>query len=172
MPASQDDRARWVDDALQEHEGPLLRYATRLLGDVERARDVVQDTFLRLCRADRAKIEGYLPRWLFKVCRNRALEVARKEGRMTALSQEQLAERPSPTPDPAAAAERKDNVADALRALATLPDRQQEVVRLKFQNDLSYRDIAEVTGLSVSNVGFLLHTALTTIRRELKTQEA
>ena len=45
-----------------------------------------------------------------------------------------------------------------------LPDNQQEVVRLKFQNGMSYKEIATVTELSVTNVGFLLHTAINTLR--------
>ena len=48
-----------------------------------------------------------------------------------------------------------------------LPNNQQEVVRLKFQNGMSYKEIAAVTELSVSNVGFLLHTALDTLRTRI-----
>lgn len=55
-------------------------------------------------------------------------------------------------------------VEDALRRLT---DNQQEVVRLKFQSGLSYREISEITGLSVSNVGFLLHTAIKKVRSKL-----
>ena len=44
--------------------------------------------------------------------------------------------------------------------LASLPPQQQEVVRLRFQHGLAYRQIAAVTGLSASNVGFLIHTAI------------
>ena len=44
---------------------------------------------------------------------------------------------------------------------------QREVIRLKFQNDLSYKEIAEVTGLSATNVGFLLHVALKKLRELL-----
>lgn len=66
--------------------------------------------------------------------------------------------------DGALAREREWRVRTALDAL---PERQQEVVVLKFQNGLSYREIAEVTGLSVSNVGFQLHVALKTLRERL-----
>jgi RNA polymerase sigma-70 factor (ECF subfamily) len=44
------------------------------------------------------------------------------------------------------------------------------VLRLKFQHELSYREIAEKTGLSVSNVGFLMHTALRALRQRLAEQ--
>jgi RNA polymerase sigma-70 factor (ECF subfamily) len=48
-----------------------------------------------------------------------------------------------------------------------LPANQQEVVRLKFQNSLSYKEISAITGLSVTNVGYLLHTAIQTLRGKL-----
>lgn len=45
----------WIRSALEQYEAPLVRYAARLLrGDANRARDVVQDTFMRMCQADRA----------------------------------------------------------------------------------------------------------------------
>ena len=67
--------------ALERYEAPLVEYATRILGDVEHARDVVQDTFLKLCRAGPGKVRDHLAQWLFTVCRNRAYDVRRKEGR-------------------------------------------------------------------------------------------
>ncbi len=64
-------------------------------------------------------------------------------------------------------AERRDAARHVLRLLDDLPPNQQEVIRLKFQNSLSYREISTVTGLSVSNVGYLIHIGLKTIRRRL-----
>jgi len=52
-----------------------------------------------------------------------------------------------------------------LRIVATLPPRQQEVIQLKFQNDLSYQQIAEITKTTANNVGVLIHTALKTLRQ-------
>ena len=57
--------------------------------------------------------------------------------------------------------------ADVDRALRALPPNQQEVIRLKFQHGLKYKEIAAVTGLSVSNVGFLIHTAIKQMRGTL-----
>jgi RNA polymerase sigma-70 factor (ECF subfamily) len=53
-----------------------------------------------------------------------------------------------------------------LRLIDRLPANQQEVVRLKFQNGFSYKEISRITELSVSNVGFLIHTAVTRMRAE------
>jgi RNA polymerase sigma-70 factor (ECF subfamily) len=163
---TQSDRTEWVRDVLVEFEGPLVRYAQRITGDLESARDVVQETFLRLCRQDRDEVEGHLVQWLFTVCRNRALDVQRKERRMSTATD--LDERTF-TSDagqyaPDSAAETNDSAAKALGLLEHLPDNQQEVIRLKFQNELSYREISDVTGLSVSNVGFLLHVGIKRLR--------
>ena len=53
-----------------------------------------------------------------------------------------------------------------MRIVATLPPRQQEVLQLKFQNDLSYQQIAEITKTTANNVGVLIHTALKTLRQK------
>src|SRR5438477_9643031 len=73
----------WVAAAVSRYEGKLLVYARQILGDAERARDVVQEVFARLCAANRASLDGHLVEWLYRVCRNRSLDVRRKEKRMT-----------------------------------------------------------------------------------------
>ena len=93
---------------VERYEGQLVRYAARITGDVERGRDVVQDAFLRLWREDRAKVDGHLAEWLYTVCRNRALDVQRKERRMKPLSPEKAATQPSSEPDQALVAENRD----------------------------------------------------------------
>jgi len=169
----QPDHAQWVESALETYERPLLRYALRWCrGDLDRARDAVQDTFMRLCRQPRERVESYLAQWLFTVCRNRAIELLRKEGRMEPLSDTDLAVRPAADPDPADCSERHDRLQAVAHLLAELPERQQELIRLKFQEDLSYKEISAITALSVSNVGFLLHTGIQTLRRRLRELEA
>lgn len=157
----------WLRSVVADYEGPLVRYAARITGDTERARDVVQDTFLRLCEQDRQELDGRLAEWLYTVCRRRAIDVQRKEHRMRAALPEELNRCCSTCEPPHAAVEREETHAAVLAQVGRLPANQQEVVRLKFQAGLSYREIAGVTGLSVSNVGYLLHTALKTVRREL-----
>ena len=160
--------AQWIASALSLYEGPLLRYASRLVGDVDRARDVVQDTFLRLCREDPARLDGHLGQWLFTVCRNRALDIRRKEGHVEPLDERALEAQPSNAPSPARLLERREDLDVVLRTLDTLPASQQEVLRLKFQAGLSYREIAEVTGLTVNHVGVLLHNGIKSIRERVR----
>lgn len=166
-PMRAESQHDWVRMAVERFEKPLTLYASRLLGDADRARDVVQDTFLRLCTQPRDVIGGRLAEWLFTVCRNRALDVLRKEGRMTRLGDDQVQACRSPEPDPAIAIEQRESAARVFAGLEALPANQREVIRLKFQNGFSYREISRISGHSVSNVGFLIHTGLRTLRKRL-----
>jgi RNA polymerase sigma-70 factor (ECF subfamily) len=63
--------------------------------------------------------------------------------------------------------ERRESASLVLQLLEKLPTNQREVIRLKFQNGFSYKEISRISGHSVSNVGFLIHTGLKTIRGQL-----
>src|SRR6266513_6260330 len=73
---------------LRRFEIPLLQFATRITGDRERARDVVQDTFMKFQRNGAGSHMTEPATWLFTVCRNGALNVCRKEKRMMYLDEE------------------------------------------------------------------------------------
>ena len=167
--------ADWIRSILDMYEGPLVRYAAGIVGDIERARDVVQDTFLRLCREkDLRGIVNHLAPWLFTVCRNRAFDIRRKEQRMQSMNEDeptvQLPQRSSfGAPE---RLEREEALGQVLKILGTLPERQQEVIRLKFQHELSYKEISRITGLTVTNVGFLIHTGLKAIREDMKSESS
>ena len=162
----------WVPSVMADYEKPLTRYAAHITGDIEQAREVVQDTFLKLCHQKPAQIHGHLAQWLYTVCRNRALDVLRKERRMTGISNAQLQMQAHSGPEVSTTMEKEEQLADVLDILGTLPANQQEVIRLKFQADLSYLEISQVTSLSVSNVGFLIHTGIKTIREKVQMQPA
>lgn len=149
---------------LQRFELPLLQFATRILGDRDRARDVVQETFVQWQQTERRQTDSAPAKWLFTVCRNRSLNICRKEKRMTYLDEEILEKEPAAAPLPNEQIERAEATNFLLRIVATLPPRQQEVLQLKFQNDLSYQEISEITKLSTNHVGVLLHNALKTLR--------
>ena len=178
-----------ISALLDRYERPLVRYALSILRDLESARDVVQETFIRYVRTSGtgdAPVSDGLPEgedssdsdtlhppppdrvaaWLFTVCRNRALDYHRKHSRIVPMNfpDNRAAEEPSP----AAYLESRDTAASLLQLVDSLSPNQREVIRLKFQSDLSYKEIAEVTQLSVTNVGFLLHTGLKKLRTLLQ----
>lgn len=173
-PDSQDDDrpGGWIRAALARHERALVLYAARLLdGDVERGRDVVQEAFLRLCNQERSEVEGRTTEWLYTVCRRLAHDARRKETRMNRLSDEQAEHTPAGGPPPGAALEREDTLARVLAILGRLPQKQQEVLRLKFQHGLSYAEISRVTHESIGNVGWLIHVGIQKLRAELAADE-
>jgi RNA polymerase sigma-70 factor (ECF subfamily) len=156
---------------VREHQAALTRYAARLLGDPDRARDVVQDTFVRLLSQPREQLDGHVVEWLFTVCRHRALDILRKEGRMKRFDPGEAERVATADPRPGRALEAAETSAEILRLIGHLPPNQQEVIRLKFQNGFSYKEISRITALSVTNVGFLIHTAVTRLRREFAAQQ-
>lgn len=166
------DNAAFVRSAVEQFQAQLLRYATRLLGDPDRARDVVQDTFVRLLAQSHEAVEGHLAEWLFTVCRNRAFDVSRKESRMKRFDEGAAERVAGGEPRPGAGLEEGEAQAAVLRLIDHLPPHQQEVIRLKFQNGFSYKEISRITQLSVTNVGFLIHTAIKALRSEWATTEA
>ncbi|MCP4936046.1 MAG: sigma-70 family RNA polymerase sigma factor, partial [bacterium] len=86
----------------------------------------------------------------------------RKENRMSHTDDDACAS--STTPEPGAALEERETLAHVLASLRKLPEDQQEVLELKFRHGLAYREISRVTGLTASNVGYLIHVGIKALR--------
>ena len=169
-PASAD--GEWVRLAVERHEAALTAYARNVLGgDAERARDVVQEAFLRLVGQDPARVGPHVTEWLYTVCRNLAIDHRRRDRRTERLTDAEIDGAVSDDPDPGDRSEADDALSHVLRCMQTLPRNQQECIRLKFQGGLSYKQISAVTNLTVTNVGFLIHTGLKTLRQRLAMEE-
>ncbi len=159
-----------IDQALQRYERPLISHARSITGDLESARDAVQETFLRLSRQDVRALQPRLAPWLFFVCRNCALDHQRKIVRFSdAVPDEEC---PGDGPDPASEAVASDETAMLRKLVGELSEQQRELVQLKFEADLSYKEIGEVMRMSVSNVGVQLHIAIQTLRKHWKRDNA
>ena len=157
---------------MEAHQSALIRYAHRLLNDGDRARDAVQEAFIKLCRQPREKVQDRVLPWLFRVVRNQCLNMLKKEKRMSYLE----------SPDTWVAADdratsqtrdrrKQDTIASLFELVENLPVRQRELVYLKFQQDFTYREISRVTGLTVSNVGFILHQAVNSLKKQWESLE-
>jgi RNA polymerase sigma-70 factor (ECF subfamily) len=110
-------------------------------------------------------------RWLYRTVHNRALNQRRRSGRLVPLpatSEESTAAEladPQPLPDEQIA--RLEGVGLVRLSLERMEPRKRELVQLKFRDGLSYREISERTGLTVGNVGYLLHHALKALASDL-----
>ena len=167
-----DEREELVHVGLVEFESALIGYAASIVKDEDRAKDVVQDTFIKLYEQDPEKVKGSLKAWLFTVCRNRCFDIIRKEKRMINVEDDQLTVIRDAGDDPSRAAERADEHSNVIKFPDRLPENQREVMRLKFEGDMSYKEISQVTQLSVSNVGFLIHAGIKRLRGLLSDQVA
>ena len=107
-------------------------------------------------RHDRAAVST----WLFTIARNVAIDHFRARRNEVPLDDTDVASAATPETD---ALRRSD--ADRLGALlATLPERERDLVALKYGAEHSNRDIAKITGLTESNVGTILHRTIATLR--------
>ncbi len=161
-----------VRQALERFERPLLEFGKRITGDLESARDVVQDTFLKLCRVDpssESDVTAHLAEWLFTVCRHQALDQLRKEQAMR--TREKRVSAMEPIPGGTSEAEQRDDYRSIVMWLDKLPGKQAEALRLKFQGGLSYVEIGRVMGETIGNVGWLIHEGIKKLRERAKTSE-
>ena len=86
---------------------------------------------------------------------------------MSPISETQMSIQPSTSPNPSERLEGRERESQVLSCLSKLPEKQQEVIRLKFQDGLSYKEISEITGNTVSHVGVLIHNGMKTLRANM-----
>ncbi len=160
----------WIAELFARLEVPLVGFVRRRLGgDIEGARDIVQEAFVKLCQESWPSIEPHATAWLYRVCRNRAIDLSRREGHMTAIhTQLDVAGLRDQNELPDASLQQSEQLAQLQAAVIRLTEQQQEVLRLRLHDGLSYRQIAEVTGLTMTNVGYHLHQAITQLRKRVE----
>jgi RNA polymerase sigma-70 factor (ECF subfamily) len=166
LEALRESPGRTLPALLARFERPLLRHAAAVLRDASAAQDVVQDAVLRLL-AHRGRIDN-LAAWLMRVTHNLALDHLRKEKRRQRLHLEASAG-PEPLAEPAdRALERREAAARVREELARLAPHERAVLSLKVREGRSYKEIAAITRLSESNVGYLLHHAMKKLLARLR----
>jgi RNA polymerase sigma-70 factor (ECF subfamily) len=160
-----------IEELFTALESPLLGYALRYTGERAQAEDVVQEAFMKL-HAQFESVEKPRP-WLYRTVHNLALNQRRAAGKTVSLDQFSEDENSSAveTADPALLPDEKiirlEGIGLVRISLNALDARSREMIRLKFNDELSYKEIAVRLGLTTGNVGFILHHALKTIAAEL-----
>jgi RNA polymerase sigma-70 factor (ECF subfamily) len=152
-------------------ESPLLSYARRLLGDFSLAEDIVQEAFMKL-HSQFQQVRAPQP-WLYRTVHNLAVDHQRRANKIVRFEPSAKDEAPGandpsdsqPLPDEQIA--RWEGIGLVRLVLETLDKRSQELIRLRFDEDLSYKEISGRTGLTVGHVGYLLHHALKAMAAEL-----
>lgn len=158
-----------LGDLFDVLESPLLSYANSLVQKPDVAQDIVQDAFLRLHeRLDEVREPKA---WLYRTVHNLAMSHHRKNRKVVTLDFEDESGFPEPTDHealPDDRLERMEAVGMAMLCLDRLKENARVLIQMKFVEDLSYKEIAERTGLTVGNVGYKLHHAIKFLAKELK----
>ncbi len=154
------ERINAYNAVVSEYEGALLRYASRIIYDQSAAQDIVQDTFIKLFRKweEEMKPCPRISSWLYRVTHNHAVDYLRKISRRRDLHDRHAKEHPDSSPPNRGAGFRiSEAAAQAAQVLQKLDLRERQLVVLKVYEEKSYKEIAEITGLTPSNVGYILH---------------
>ncbi len=153
---------------IKKSSSDLIRYTFGILRDEERAKDVVQEAFMKLIDEDPAQIEKLLPQWLYRVCRNAAIDIWRREKKVDIFGEGQEGAVQDETASAETSLADQQSMTIMLREISKLDAKHQEVLRLKFNDELSYKEISEITGYTVTNVGFILHEAVQKLKEKVK----
>jgi RNA polymerase sigma-70 factor (ECF subfamily) len=160
-----------IEEVFDALESPLLLYARRLLGDHAASEDIVQEAFMKL-HSQFHEVRRPQP-WLYRTVHNLAVDHQRRTNRLVPLEPDPKEDSPpqadacdsQPMPDEQIA--RWEGIGLVRLVLETLDERSRTLIQLRFHEDLSYKEIAERTGLTTGHVGYLLHHALKSMAVEL-----
>jgi RNA polymerase sigma-70 factor (ECF subfamily) len=149
------------------YKNRLYAASEKIVKDHHRAEDVIQDVFLRLQKQDFSKIESYISEWLFTVCRNCSIKQYHKRNRYVLVDDiEEL-----DCIDESASAPQEMMQAELVKVVNRLTKKlsknQQKALKLKFNKDCSYAEIAKKLKTTTGNVGFMLSTAISKIKNLL-----
>jgi len=176
-----DGRAAAFDALVRRYETTLSGFLRRMVRDHALADDLFQETFLRVMRSlPTYREEGRFGSWLFGIARNLALDALRRRRFEQELFRRPLQNTASDGTDsaliegvtdsrlaPDALAERAEWGARLEAAIAELPEEQREVLALRYDAGLTFRQIAEITGSSINTALGRMRYATIALRKKL-----
>ncbi|MFZ5823958.1 MAG: RNA polymerase sigma factor [Bacillota bacterium] len=152
---------------MDRYGGALLHFAHRLVGDMQMAEEICQDTMLKAWQqAGSFRMDGHLKAWLFRVARNNAIDYIRRK-RLPTEEFQAAHDQASSEQQPEREAE-KSWLTDAIfAALDALPEQYREVIEMRFFQDMCYQEIAETLKIPLGTVKSRLNYALKGLTRVL-----
>ena len=164
------ERSQDFEHAYLDYADKIYRFLYWQTSDSSLAEDLTSEAFSRAWNKRRTFSEGSVQAWLFRIARNLLIDYRRKKkelplrdigGIMESLNRESMA----------TAYERSDEIWHMRQALDDLPDNLRGVTVLRFIEELSVREVAEILDLSEGNVRTLQFRALRHLRRTLNNEK-
>ena len=151
-----------------EYKKRLFAASDKIVKDSQKAEDVFQEVFLRLHKQDYSKIEDHINEWLFIVCRNLSIKQYHKRNKYVLIDNIEAFEREDESLDAPSQMMKKELIAGMLKHLSSIPQRHQTILKMRYFDNLTYEEIAKKMKTTVGNIGFLLSTSITKIRKKLE----
>jgi RNA polymerase sigma-70 factor (ECF subfamily) len=166
-------------ELVEKYKQPVMNVVYRMLRDATEAEDLAQNVFVQVYKsAHRYEVSAKFSTWLFTIARNLCLNEIRRRSRHPADSMDvphpeqdgqpwqQFEDRKTLSPPDSLL--QGELEAKIEQALAELPENQRTAILLCRQDELSYEDIAEVLGCSLSATKSLIHRGRETLKQKLK----
>jgi RNA polymerase sigma-70 factor, ECF subfamily len=178
-PAPPTSRSGSFDQLYRDHIDIMYRFAYRLCGEAEAAKDLVQETFLNAYRAyDRFRGDAQVSTWLYAIASHACLRMRRKRkgepDRELSLEEfvptsegEFVLQIPMEGLSPQEALENKELRQILDRAIAKLPQKYRMVLVLRDMEGLSAKEVGSILGLNERAIKSRLHRARLFVRKEL-----
>src|SRR3712207_5719157 len=154
-------REESFEELVRRYQRPIVSYVYRMVGDYDTALDLTQEVFIKVYGSlARYRSEFKFSTWIYRIAHNAAIDHLRRAGaaRLEDFAAEgedgKAYERPlaSSAPTPEQESEREERRAEIETVVRQLPPTYRELIVLRHAHDLSYDEIAEVTGLPLGTV--------------------
>jgi len=140
----------WFENIYDKERNKLESYSLKIVKNNQLAQEAVQYSFMKLWEQDFKKIKSYVESWLFTVCKNKSLDLIKKQS--IGLSFD--------VPDT------KENKQKDIRELINFVSKEnQEIMLMKFRDGYSYKEISQKTGKTINNIGVIIHREVQKLKK-------
>ena len=169
-------REEGFEELVRRYQRPIVAYVYRMVGDYDAALDLTQEVFIKVYGSlERYRPEFKFSTWIYRIAHNAAIDHLRRMGGMRTEDLEtegeggRTYEKPlaSSAPTPEQESERRERRAEVEEVVQALPPAYRELIVLRHAHDLSYDEIAEVTGLPLGTVKNRIFRAREAMRAHL-----
>ncbi len=156
------------DQFFKSHAKLLRNYIYYKFGDLEQAEDIVQDSFIKLWNNCSSVTIDKAKSYIYTVATNLGISITRHQ-KVRFKYQDYILQSKTDinNESPEFVALEKEYMTTLKKAIAELPDRQREVFLLSRIDKKTYKEIAELSGVSVKAIEKLMHKALLTLRKKI-----